>query len=55
MIIHDILLPVKQATIDTYFFCLMLVFVIPQIETLLVFAFNLRLHIVLGVTSSICK
>ena len=33
--------PVKQVRIDTYYFCLMLVLVIPQIETSVVFVFIL--------------
>ena len=34
-----------QIRIDTYDFCLMLVLLIPQIETSVVFVFNLRLDI----------
>ena len=50
MIVHEFSLPVKQVRIDTYYSRLMLVFVIPQIETYVVFVFNLRLHIVADVT-----
>ena len=55
MIVYEFSLPVKQARIDTYYFRLMLVLVIPQIETLVVFVFGLRLHIVSDVTRIICK
>ena len=44
----------EQVRIDAYYFLLMLVLVIPQIETL-VFVFDLRLHIVPDVTTIICK
>ena len=54
MIVHDFSLPVKQVRFDTYYFRLMLVLVIPQIETS-VFVFNLRLHIFPDVTRIICK
>ena len=54
MIIHDFSLPAKQLRIDTYYFCLMLVLVILQIETALVFL-NMRLHIFPDVTRTICK
>ena len=56
MIFLDLSLPVKQLRIDTYYFTfLMLVLVIPQIETSVIFVFSLRLHIVSGVTRIICK
>ena len=55
MIVHEFSLPVKQVRIDTYYFCLMLVLVIPQIETSFVFVFNLRLHIAPDVTRIVCK
>ena len=55
MTVDEFSLPLKQVRIDTYFFRLMLVLVIPQIETLVIFAFNMRLHIVPDVTSIICK
>ena len=55
MIVHGFPLPVKQVRTETYYFCLMLVLVIPQIETSVVFVFNLRLQIVPGVTRIICK
>ena len=55
MIVHDFPLPVKQVRIDTYYFCLMLVLVIPQIESSVAFVFNLRLHFVPGFTRVICK
>ena len=48
IIVHDFSLPAKQGKIHTNYFCLMLVLTIPQIETEVVFVFNLRLHIVLG-------
>ena len=48
-------LPVKQVRVDTYTFCLMLVLVILQIETSVVFVFHLRLHIVPGTTWIIYK
>ena len=48
MIAHDFSLPVKQARIDTYYICLILVLVIPQIETSVAFVFDLRLHFVSG-------
>ena len=54
MIVHDFSLPVKQVRIDTNYFRLMLVFVIPQSETS-VFVFNLRLNFVPDVTRVICK
>ena len=54
MIIHDFFLSVKQLRFDTYYFCLMLVLVIPQIETS-VFFFNLRLYIIPDVTRIICN
>ena len=44
----------KYLRFDTYYFRLMLVLVIPQIETS-VFVFNLRLHIVPDVTRIISK
>ena len=50
MIVNDFSLPVKQVRIDTYYFCLMLALVIPQIETLVAFVLSLRLHIVSGVS-----
>ena len=55
MIVHEFSLPVKQVRIDTYYFRLMLVLIIPQIETSDVFGFDLRLHIVPDVTRIICK
>ena len=55
MIVHDVSLPVKQVRIDTYCFRLLLILVILQIETSVVFLFNLRLHIVSDVTKIICK
>ena len=55
MIVNDFSLPVKQVRIDTYYFCLILVVVIPQIETSIVFVSNLKLHIVPGVSGIICK
>ena len=54
MIVHDFSLLVKQVRINTYNFCLMLVLVIPQIETS-VFVFNMRLRVVPDVNRSICK
>ena len=39
MIVQDFSLSVKQVRIDTNYFCLMLVLVIPQIETSVVFVF----------------
>ena len=45
MIVYGFSLPVKQVRFDTYYFRLMLVLVIPQIENL-DFVFNLKLHIV---------
>ena len=45
MIVQELSLPVKQIRIDTYNFYLMLVLVITQIETLVVFVCNLRLYI----------
>ena len=50
MIVHEFSLPVKQVRIDTYYFRLMLVLVIPQIEISVIFYFTLRLHFVLDVT-----
>ena len=55
MIVNDFSLPVKQVRIDTYYFCLMLALVIPQIETLVAFVLSLRLHIVSGVSRIIWK
>ena len=55
MIIYDFSLPVKQVTVDTFYYCLMLVLVISQIETAVVFVFNLRIHIVPGVNRITCK
>ena len=55
MIIHDFSLPVKKLRNDIYYFNLMLVFVIPQIEISVVLVFNLRLHIVPNVTIIICN
>ena len=55
MIVHEFSLPVKQVRIHTCYFHLMLVLVIQQIETLVVFVFNLRLHIAPDVTRIICK
>ena len=52
-IIHDLFLPITQVKLDIYYFRLLLVLVIPQIET--IFVFNLRLHIVPDVTKIICK
>ena len=52
-IIHDLSLPITQVKIDAYYFRLLLVLVIPQIET--IFVFNLRLHIAPDVTKIICK
>ena len=46
MIAHDVIRPVKKVRTNTYYFCLMLVLAITQIETSIVFVFNLRLHIV---------
>ena len=48
MITQDFSLPAKHVRIDTNYFCLMLVLVIPEIETSVAFVFNLRLHIVPG-------
>ena len=50
MTVNEFSLPVKQLRTDTYYFRLMLALVIPQIETSVVFVFNLRLHIVPDVT-----
>ena len=47
-------LPVKQVRFDNYYFRLMLVLVIPPIETW-VFVFNLKVHIVPDVTRIINK
>ena len=52
MIIYDFPLLVKQVRVDTFYYCLMLVLVISQIETPVVFVFNLRIHIVPGVNRS---
>ena len=41
MIVHDFSLPKEQVKIDSYFFCLMLVLIIPPIETSVVFVVNL--------------
>ena len=54
MILHDFSLPVKHVKIDTYI-RLMLVLVIPQIETSAIFVFNLRLHVVPDVARIISK
>ena len=54
MILHDFSLPVKHVKIDTYI-CLMLVLVIPQIETSAVFFFNLGLHVAPDVARIIPK
>ena len=55
MIIYDFSLPVKQVRVDTFYYCLMLILVISQIETAVVFVFNLRIHIVPGVDRITCK
>ena len=55
MIAHDVIRPVKKVRTNTYYFCLMLVLAITQIETSIVFVFNLRLHIVPSDTRIICK
>ena len=55
MIVYEFSLPVKQVKIVTYYFRSMLVFVIPQIETSVVFVFNLMFHIVPDVTRIIWK
>ena len=54
MIVYDFFFPENKLRIDTYYFRLMLVLVIPQIETSVVI-FDLRLHIVPDVTRIICK
>ena len=53
MIVHDFSLPVKQVRNYSYYFCIMLLLVNPQIETSVHFSFNLRLHIIPGVTKII--
>ena len=55
MIVNEFFLPVNQKRINTYYFCLMLVLVIPKIETSVAFYFNLILDIVPCVTRIICK
>ena len=50
MTVHDFSLPVKQVRTATYYFRLMFILVIPQIETSIVFIFNLRFHIAPDVT-----
>ena len=50
MIVHNLLFPVNQVRVDSYYFCLMLISVIPQIETLVLFLFNLGVYIIPGVT-----
>ena len=55
MIVHNFSFPVKRAIIYTHHFCLMLVLVISQIKTSIVFVFNLKLFIFSGVTRIICK
>ena len=50
LIVHDLSLPIKQVRTDSYYVRLMLVLVLPQAYTSVLFVLSLRSHIIPGVT-----
>ena len=50
MIVHDFSVPGKQVKVDSYNICLVLVLLIPQTEASVLFIFNLRVHVIPGIT-----